>query len=81
MKKNITEQTELNFTPDDSLSQLLTMDRICHQLQVSRKFIYDQINAGHFPKPLKLGRASRFKRKWVVDYLIQCDQNVWEKQV
>jgi len=34
---------------------------ICKMLDVSRAWLWDQVNAGHFPKPIKFGRLARYK--------------------
>ena len=41
------------------LMQLLTLDDAAKRLSVSRRTIEREISAGHFPRPLKIGRATR----------------------
>lgn len=40
---------------------LLTIDDAAKALRCHRSFIYKLINQGDLPKPIKLGRSSRFK--------------------
>jgi excisionase family DNA binding protein len=40
---------------------LLTIDDAASRLRVHRSYIYNLINAGALPAPIKLGRAARFK--------------------
>ena len=42
---------------------------ICKMLDVSRAWLWDQVNAGHFPKPIKLGRLARYKAEDVERFL------------
>lgn len=40
---------------------LLTIDDAARALRCHRSFIYKLINQGDLPRPIKLGRSSRFK--------------------
>ncbi len=47
---------------------------ICKMLDVSRAWLWDQVNAGHFPKPIKLGRLARYKAEDVERFLANQEQ-------
>ena len=58
-------KTEL---PDDAL---IDMERVIDLVAMRRTWIYDEIRAGRFPAPVKLGTASRWRlgevRRWLSD--------------
>ena len=54
--------------------QFLALNEVAFRLQVSRRTIERQIIAGEFPRPLKVGRVSRFSWPEVVEYLRQKDR-------
>ncbi|MEJ6594459.1 helix-turn-helix domain-containing protein [Parasphingorhabdus sp.] len=39
---------------------LLTIDEAAQRLRVHRSYVYKLINQGDLPKPIKVGRCSRF---------------------
>lgn len=41
---------------------LLTMEEICEMTKFSRKHIYFMMNEGRFPRQIKIGGSSRWKR-------------------
>lgn len=41
------------------LPQLLSLDDAAKRLSISRRTIEREISAGRFPRPLKIGRATR----------------------
>ena len=43
-------------------------------LDVSRAWLWDQVNAGHFPKPIKFGRLARYKAEDVERFLANQEQ-------
>lgn len=47
---------------------------ICKMLDVSRAWLWDQVNAGHFPKPIKFGRLARYKAEDVERFLADQEQ-------
>lgn len=47
---------------------------ICKMLDVSRAWLWDQVNAGLFPKPIKLGRLARYKAEDVERFLANQEQ-------
>ena len=47
---------------------------ICKMLDVSRAWLWDQVNAGHFPKPIKFGRLARYKAEDVERFLANQEQ-------
>ena len=47
---------------------------ICKMLDVSRAWLWDQVNAGHFPKPIKFGRLARYKAEDVERFLAAQEQ-------
>ena len=47
---------------------------ICKMLDVSRAWLWDQVNAGHFPKPIKLGRLARYNAEDVERFLANQEQ-------
>lgn len=40
------------------MERILRLPDVISTLNTSRSFIYDEINAGRFPKPIKLGRRA-----------------------
>jgi prophage regulatory protein len=65
----ITLQENSSNPHQDSLPLLWAMPRLISHLQISRSQIYQLIQDGEFPKPLKLGRSSRWIqsdiKKWI----------------
>ncbi|WP_409438259.1 helix-turn-helix transcriptional regulator [Scandinavium sp.] len=45
------------------------MKYITQLIKMTDKWIYAQIQKGQFPKPLKLGRSSRWKYSEICDWL------------
>ena len=37
---------------------------VCEMLDVSRSWVWEQVNAGKFPKPVKFGRLARYPVLW-----------------
>jgi len=56
----------------------LTISDLEQKLQVKRSFIYAAIASGQFPRPLKLGRASRWLEsdidRWLNERATQRDR-------
>lgn len=54
--------------PDESLIDIDTVTRL---IGMRRTWLYDEIKAGRFPPPLKIGTASRWRlgavRRWLVE--------------
>lgn len=52
--------------PDDAL---IDMERVIDLVGMRRTWVYDEIRAGRFPAPIKLGTASRWRlgdvRRWL----------------
>ncbi len=48
---------------------LVDMKYITQLIKMTDKWIYAQIQKGQFPKPLKLGRSSRWKYSEICDWL------------
>ncbi len=48
--------------------ELLTADQLCALLQVTKSWLYDQVETGRFPC-LRLGKQLRFRRQEVARYL------------
>ncbi|MBN6075915.1 helix-turn-helix domain-containing protein [Aggregatibacter actinomycetemcomitans] len=42
---------------------------VCKMLDVSRSWIWEQVNAGNFPKPVKFGRLARYPVDAVEQYI------------
>jgi predicted DNA-binding transcriptional regulator AlpA len=57
--------THLLLTED----QLIDMAFITSLLQMTDKWIYKLIKDGSFPKPIKLGRSSRWRKSEVESWL------------
>lgn len=55
--------------------RLLRMRDVSYQLSMSEAWIYRLIAAGQFPKPIKIGQASRYRQSdvdaWVADRLAE----------
>ncbi|WP_455425696.1 helix-turn-helix transcriptional regulator [Dryocola sp. LX212] len=51
---------------------LLTMKQVTNLTGTSDKFIFDKIANGLFPKPIKLGRSSKFILREVYAYINAC---------
>lgn len=66
--------TENTFT----FSGLLTVKDVCAVIKMSRFWIYEQVEKGEFPAPLKFGRSIRWKAEDVRQYL---DKKELERQV
>lgn len=53
---------------------LIDMKFICERLGMTDKWIYKLIQDGRFPKPIKLGRSSKWKLsevdQWLQDHII-----------
>lgn len=47
---------------------------LCKMLDVSRSWLWEQVNAGKFPQPIKLGRLARYPVQAVEHYLAQQEQ-------
>jgi len=48
---------------------LLKFETVAAKVQLSRKSIYDKIRNNQFPKPRKLGRASRWIESEINDWI------------
>lgn len=42
---------------------------VCEILDVSRSWVWEQVNAGKFPKPVKFGRLARYPVDAVEQYI------------
>jgi prophage regulatory protein len=47
-------------TPMPANERLLSFHQVSHRVGLKRTAIYAAVAAGHFPRPIKLGRASRW---------------------
>jgi predicted DNA-binding transcriptional regulator AlpA len=47
-------------TVQAQIPALLTVKGVAQTVQQGRSFIYQEVQAGRFPKPVKLGRSSRW---------------------
>lgn len=54
-----------NTTPD----RYLKLKRVLEVTDLSRPTIYREIKAGRFPKPVKIGTASRWSANEIADYI------------
>ncbi|WP_193178050.1 helix-turn-helix transcriptional regulator [Oricola nitratireducens] len=61
------------FTPELKPDRLLRLDEVMALTGMCRSRIYEQIANGEnlFPKPVKIGRASRWPLSEVVDWIEQ----------
>ena len=50
-------------------SVLLTVKAVAQSVQVGRSFIYQEVQAGRFPKPVKLGRSTRWLKSEVLAWV------------
>ncbi|OOF57318.1 helix-turn-helix transcriptional regulator [Rodentibacter myodis] len=55
----------------DSQQRYYSTATLCKMLDVSRSWIWEQVNAGKFPKPVKFGRLARYPVEAVERYLAQ----------
>ncbi|HEY9016794.1 helix-turn-helix transcriptional regulator [Thiomicrospira sp.] len=55
-------QQELIELKRSTRLDLLTMEEICEMTKFSRKHIYFMMNEGRFPRQIKIGGSSRWKR-------------------
>lgn len=53
--------------------ELLTIEEICEMTKFSRKHIYCMMNEGRFPRQIKIGGSSRWKR---TDYESWLDEQI-----
>jgi prophage regulatory protein len=53
-------------TPQRRLLRLSEVEQI---INMKRSWVYDEVAHGRFPKPLKIGRASRWDSVAIDDYL------------
>lgn len=51
------------------LPQYLNISDLCEMLKLNRSTIYRQAQEGKFPKPLKIGKASRWLYSDVINFL------------
>ncbi|RDF02109.1 DNA-binding protein [Aggregatibacter aphrophilus] len=42
---------------------------VCEMLDVSRSWVWEQVKAGKFPKPIKFGRLARYPVEAVEQYI------------
>ncbi|ALL35884.1 helix-turn-helix transcriptional regulator [Serratia marcescens] len=61
----------MNTSPTLLNDQLVDMTFITTYTQCSDKWFYKLINEGRFPKPIKLGRSSRWLRSEVETWMQQ----------
>lgn len=66
-------QTPAANTPD----VLLKLPEVCHQIGLGKSVLYEMINAGTFPPPIKLGGASRWSQHEVQDWITQQKAARW----
>jgi excisionase family DNA binding protein len=69
---NCRDAVELN-TAHDSL-QLLTADEVAGLLRVDPRTLREMRNAGEFPKPMKVGRSLRWRRRTVERFLAESER-------
>jgi predicted DNA-binding transcriptional regulator AlpA len=61
-------------TQQDALYPIMRLPDVMKMLRFGKTKIYDMINHGDFPRPLKFGRSSRWLRAEVVEWIAQCAQ-------
>lgn len=44
-------------------------DTVCKMLDVSRSWVWEQVEAGRFPKPIKFGRLNRYSVEEIEKYI------------
>jgi prophage regulatory protein len=49
--------------------RLLRLSDVEHIINMKRSWVYDEVAQGRFPKPLKIGRASRWDSVAIDEYL------------
>ena len=47
----------------------VTIQQVCHMMSFSRATIYNLIRRDNFPAPIKIGKASRWVRQSVEDWM------------
>lgn len=60
MNQTILSNTDKNSTSQSSETLLWTMPTLSKRIGLSRSSIYQQIQDGKFPEPVKIGRSSRW---------------------
>lgn len=55
-------------------NQLITIKEVSSIIGFNPDWIYKRIATNEFPKPIKIGRASRWNRTMINDWLIKCNQ-------
>jgi excisionase family DNA binding protein len=63
--------TDPSFPLDAACPSVLTVDEVAGLLRVNRKTVYELIGRGEIPGARRLGRALRFSRDAVLDWLRQ----------
>lgn len=53
----------------DSLDRLMTIKEVCSYLQVSRTTVWKLAQTSEFPQAIALGKAIRYSKKEVEDWL------------
>jgi excisionase family DNA binding protein len=71
-QSNCRDAVEPN-TAHDSL-QLLTADEVAGLLRVDPRTLREMRNAGEFPKPMKVGRSLRWRRRTVERFLAEAER-------
>lgn len=71
MITNARESTSMNETASPCEDPLVDMKYLVSHSGLSDKYFYSLIKRGMFPKPIKLGRSSRWRKseyeKWVAE--------------
>ena len=55
---------------------LLALPDLTAEIRMGHSWIYDKMKAGQFPRPIKLGRASRWRRRDIAEWL--ADPDGWQ---
>lgn len=54
---------------DNQIDTLIKLPEVCRQAGFGKSAIYEMINAGTFPEPIKLGCASRWSQTEVQQWI------------
>ncbi|WP_350447591.1 AlpA family transcriptional regulator [Pseudomonas solani] len=54
---------------DNQIDTLIKLPEVCRQAGFGKSAIYEMINAGTFPEPIKLGCASRWSQNEIQTWI------------
>lgn len=67
-KKHSARRIE-DFDDDMSEVMLMSLEKVCAIANVKKSFVYEKMNLNQFPRNVKLGDASRWVKKEVIEWI------------